>query len=120
MSRADRDPLTVSEVVREAAGIVDPSDTLARIGDFERWFEDDDEPVRTVPNFDRRIAGAVDDIDPEGDDPGLAVAAAVAIYLATEPRHLPDDAEAIIEQAVRSQFQGDVPDAVGDWLAGRV
>ena len=119
MTARDQRPLRVSEVVREAAGIVDPSDTLAKVGDLERWFEDDDDPVRAVPNFERRIAGAIDDIDPEGDEPGLAVAAAVAIYLATEPRHLPDDAEAIIEQAVRFQFQRDVPDSVADWLAGR-
>jgi hypothetical protein len=42
-----------------------------------------------------------------------------ALYLAAEPRHLPDDADQIIEQAVRYEFRGDVPDAVSDWLAGR-
>jgi hypothetical protein len=111
--------MTVSETVRLAVGIVDPSDELARLGDLERWFEDDDEPVNVVPNFDRRIAGAVGDIDPEGDDPALAVAAAVAIYLATQPRHIQNDAERVIEQAIKFQFQDDVPDAIEDWLTGR-
>lgn len=41
--------VTVAEVVREAAGIVDPDDRYALVGDFERWFEDDDDPVEAVP-----------------------------------------------------------------------
>jgi hypothetical protein len=106
---------TVAEVVRNAAGIVDPTDQDALVGDFERWFEDDDDPVQAVPDFDRRIAGALDELDPEDDHPGLSVAAAVAIYLATRPRHEPRDGDAVIRQAVRLAYGDSVPAAVADW-----
>jgi hypothetical protein len=111
--------VTVAEVVREAAGIVDPNDQDALVGDLERWFEDDDDPVEAVPDLDRRISGALDELDPEDDHPGLSVAAAVAIYLATRPRHEPRDRDAVIRQAVRVAYGDSVPAAVADWAGLR-
>jgi hypothetical protein len=111
--------LTVSQAVREAVGAVDPTDTNGLLGDFERWFEDDDEPVNTVPNLERRLAGALDELDPDGTSPELAVAAAIVLYRASQPRHPPRDADGLIEQAVRLQFGNDVPASVSDWLAAR-
>jgi hypothetical protein len=113
---ADASPPTLSQLVREAAGMVDPTDSVALVGDFERWFEDDDEPASTVPNLERRLAGALDELDPDGEEPALVVAAAVVSYLATMPRHAPRDAERVIEQALKLQFGDDVPDSVAIWL----
>jgi hypothetical protein len=96
--------------------MVDPTDSLALVGDFERWFEDDDEPASTIPNLERRLAAALDEIDPDGEEPALAVAAAVVSYLATMPRHAPRDAERVIEQALRLQYGDDIPDAISAWL----
>jgi hypothetical protein len=107
--------VTVAQVVREAAGIVDPTDRDALVGDLERWFEDDDDPVEAVPDLDRRIAGALDELDPEDDHPGMSVAAAVAIYLATRPRHEPRDRDAVIRQAIRLAYGNDVPAGVAGW-----
>jgi hypothetical protein len=107
---------TVADVVRQAAGIVDPSDSLALVGELEQWFEDDDDPVRTVPNLDRRLAAAVEKIDPDGEEPAVTVAAAVVLYLSTEPRHAPSDAEGVIDQAVKLEFGDDVPDRIAEWL----
>lgn len=115
-SKADDASTPLSQLVREAAGMVDPTDSLALVGDFERWFEDDDEPAATVPNLERRLAAALDQIDPEGSEPALAVAAAVVSYLATQPRHAPRDAERVIEQALRMQYGDDVPDSIAAWL----
>jgi hypothetical protein len=112
----EEDSRTVAEVVRQAAGIVDPADSEALVGELEQWFEDDDDPVRTVPGFDRRLAAAVEHIDPDGEDPAVAVAAAVALYLSTEPRHVPSDAEGVIAQAVRLEYGNDVPAGVAAWL----
>jgi hypothetical protein len=111
-------PPTLSEIVREAAGIVDPEDESALVGDFERWFEDDDEPATTVPNLERRLAGAVEELDPEGLDPALTVAAAVVSYLATQPRHAPRDPGRIVEQALRLTFGDDLPDSLLPWIRG--
>jgi hypothetical protein len=109
-------PRTLSEVVREAAGIVDPEDKSELVGDFERWFEDDDEPVTTVPNLERRLAGAVDELDPDGGEPALTVAAAVVSYLATLPRHAPREPERVIEQALRLEFGDDLPEPLTPWV----
>src|SRR5947209_5324472 len=114
--RADVTPPPLSQLVREAAGMVDPTDSVALVGDFERWFEDDDEPASTVPNLERRLAAALDELDPDGEEPALVVAAAVASYLATMPRHVPRDAERVIEQALKLQFGDNVPDSVAIWL----
>jgi hypothetical protein len=110
---------TVADVVREAAGAVDPSDRNALIGDFERWFEDDDDPAGSVPDLDRRIGGAMDELDPDGVHPELAVAAATALYLATGPRHEPRDPDRLLEQAVRFPFRDDGPRAIADWVGVR-
>jgi hypothetical protein len=107
---------TVAEVVRQAAGIVDPSDSNSLVGELEQWFEDDDDPVRTVPNLDRRLAAAVERIDPEGEEPAIAVASAIVLYLSEEPRHVPSDAEGVIGQAVRREFGDDVPDRIAEWM----
>jgi hypothetical protein len=112
----DTGPGTLSQLVREAAGMVDPSDSMALIGDFERWFEDDDEPANAVPNLERRLAGALDELDPDGSEPALVVAAAVVSYLATMPRNAPRDAERVIQQAVLLHFGDNVPDDVAVWL----
>jgi len=113
---ADDASAPLSQLVRDAAGMVDPTDSLALVGDFEKWFEDDDQPAATVPNLERRLAAALDELDPEGTEPALAVAAAVVSYLATMPRHAPRDAERVIEQALRLQYGDDVPEAIAAWL----
>ena len=120
MAHAREQPtLTVSQAVRKAAGAVDPSDSDGLVGDFEQWFEDDDDPVHTVPNLDRRVAAAIDELDPDGASPALTVAAAVVLYLASAPHSPPRDDEGLIEQAVRMEFGNDVPDTIAGWLAGR-
>jgi hypothetical protein len=115
VAREDQIP-TVADIVRQAAGIVDPSDSLTLVGELEQWFEDDDDPVRTVPNLDRRLAAAVERIDPDGEEPAVTVAAAVILYLSTQPRHVPSDAEGVIEQAVKLEFGDDVPGRIAEWL----
>ena len=111
--------VTVAEVVREAAGIVDPDDQDALVGDLERWFEDDDDLVEAVPDLDCRIVGALDELDSEDDHFGMSVAVAVAIYLATQPRHEPRERDAVIQQAIRLAYGKDVPAGVAGWAGLR-
>jgi hypothetical protein len=107
---------TVSEIVRESAGIVDPADELALVGDFERWFEDDDEPVTAAAGLERKVGGAVAEIDPEGTDGPLAVAAAVVLYLGTSPCHEPRDGDRIVDQAVKYVYGDSLPEPVAGFL----
>jgi hypothetical protein len=117
----DRRTPSVSDVVRRAVEICDPDDVDQTLGRLEEQFEDDDEPVTAVDNIDERLAIALEGTDYEGDNPAVAVAAAVVRYLAG---HLGEvdggaDDENVIRHAVRAQWGRDVPGYVDDWLAGR-
>ena len=64
------------------------------------------------------MAGALDELDPDGASPALAVAASIVLYLGSQPHHPPRDPEGLITQAVRMEFGDNLPAAVADWLAG--
>jgi hypothetical protein len=121
MSAMDRKTPSVSEVVRRAVEICDPDDVDATLGQLEVQFEDDDEPVTAVENLEERLAIALEGTDYDGENPAVAVASAVVLYLAAHPGDVaaggdPDD---LIRHSVRAQWRGDTPRYVSDWLAGR-
>jgi len=117
----DRRTPSVSDVVRRAVEICDPDDVDQVLGDLEEQFEDDDEPITAVENIDERLAIALEGTDYEGENPAVAVAAAVVRYLADHPGEVDGgaDAENTIRHAVEAQWHRDVPGFVEDWLAGR-
>jgi hypothetical protein len=47
------------------------------------------------------------------------MATAVALYLSHRPDELRGDPEHVLRLAARSEWKGDPPDAVRDWLTGR-
>ena len=114
----DRRTPSVIDVVRRAVEICDPDDADQTLGRLEEQFEDDDEPVTAVENLEERLAIALEGADSEGDNPAVAVASAVVLHLAANPRELDRDPEHIIRQAVAAQWHRDVPDFVEEWLAG--
>ena len=114
---AEPDPPTVAQVVSRAAEVCDPGGENADVADFLVRFEDSDEPVTVIPDIEQRMWEAVGALDPDGDEPALAMTAAVAVYLAHRRDHLGDDRESILRLAARAEFDGDPPPAVADWLA---
>jgi hypothetical protein len=117
----DRRTPTVSDVVRRAVEICDPDDVDQTLGALEQQLEDDDEPVTAVENLEERLAIALEGTDYDAEDPAVAVASAVVLYLAAHPREVDGggDPGALIRHAVRAQWRGDPPRFVEDWLAGR-
>jgi len=117
----DRRTPSVSDTVRRAVEICDPDDVDQTLGDLEEQFEDADEPITAVENIDERLAIALEGTDYEGENPAVAVAAAVVRYLSEHPGEVDSGAnpENTIRHAVEAQWQGDVPDFVENWLAGR-
>jgi hypothetical protein len=111
-------PITLAQVVHRAVEIVDPADENADVGEFELLFEDADEPVRALLEdpLDERLAEAVRRIDPEGDLPEIAMAAALVRYLAHKPGELDDGRDTLLRLAARAEFHGDPPPVVADWL----
>ena len=106
-------PVTLSQLVRRAVGIVDPDDEDGVVGDFEVRFEDADEPVTGIENLEERIGFGAD------EDPSVIMAQAVVLYLAHRRDEIDDDDESILSHAARAEFDADPPLPVQDWLSDR-
>ena len=112
-------PITVFQAVRRACDVVDPDDDDALIGDFERAFEDDDEPIRAIDDLDERVGNVLAELDPATNNGSLSVAAAVVMYLGRRRDELNADPIELIRLAARAEWRGDTPEAVVEYLADR-
>lgn len=112
-------PLTLFEVVRRAVGLVDPDDNDPTAGDFERAFEDDDEPVRAVEDIEGRVADVLVRLDPATDNGAIAMAGALTVYLAYRRDEVHADPAKLLVLAARAEWDGAPPEAVVEWLADR-
>jgi hypothetical protein len=112
-------PVTLADVVRRAVDVCElgaPADD--RLGDLLERFEDADVPVRGLEDVELRLDEVLGTIDVDWeDDPVLAMAGAVAVYLAFRPDELNADPEKLLRLAARAEFDGQPPPAVADWLA---
>ena len=113
------EPLTLAEVARRAVQVCDPQDTDAVLGDYLIRFEDADEPITAVQNLEERIALAAEGVDADVEDPSIAMANAVVLYLAHRRDEFDDDPDNILRLAARAEWRGDPPEAIRDWLADR-
>jgi hypothetical protein len=112
----DPRPVSLSEVVRRAAQIVDPDDEDAIIGDFQRAFEDDDEPVAGLDDVQERVSEVLSELDPAVNNGSLSMAGAVTVYLSYRRDELHEDARELIRLAARAEWNDAPPAAVTDWL----
>jgi hypothetical protein len=110
----DRTLITVSELVRRAAAVVDPGGDDPAVVELVTRFEDDDEPVRGVlDSLEERLSWGAD------EDPPIVMAQALVLYLAHRLDEVDDDDEELLRLAARAEFDGQPPEPVEDWLAGR-
>jgi hypothetical protein len=108
----DRQLITVSALVRAAVAIVDPDGADPAVVEFETRYEDDDVPVRGVlDGLEERLAFGAD------EDPAVAVAQAVVLYLAHRLDELDGDPGELMHLAARAEWNGRPPEAVVEWLA---
>src|SRR6185437_8911429 len=112
----DPRPVSLAEVVRRAAQIVDPDDEDAVIGDFQQAFEDDDEPMAGIDDVQERVSEVLSELDPAVNNGSLAVAGAVTVYLSFRRDELHEDPRELIRLAARAEWNGELPAAVTDWL----
>jgi hypothetical protein len=115
----DSDPLTLAEAVRRACDLVDPDDNDAVIGDFERAFEDADEPIRAIDDVEERVGTVLSELDPAVANGSLSMAGAVTIYLRFRPGEQGASPAKLLRLAAEAEWEGDPPDVVVDWLADR-
>jgi hypothetical protein len=109
----DRTTITLSELVRRAAAIVDANGVDDAVTEFTVRHEDDDVPVRGIlDGLEERIAWGAD------EDPAVVMAQAVTLYLAHRLDEVGDDPDELLRLAARSEFDGKPPEPVQDWLEG--
>ena len=112
-------PVSLFEIAKRAVDVADPDARDGRLGDLLAQFEDDDEPVTAVWNLEERVALAVERVDLEIEDPAVSMTAAAILYLAHRRDELDADPHHILRLAARSEWKGDPPEVVVDWLADR-
>jgi hypothetical protein len=110
----DRSLITVSDLVRRAAAIVDPRGADPAVVEFVTRFEDDDEPVRGVlDQLEERLAWGAD------EDPPAVMTQALVLYLGHRLDEYEDDDTELLRLAARSEFDGHPPEPVVAWLEER-
>jgi hypothetical protein len=112
----DPAPITLFQVVKRACDVVDPDDEDPIVGDFERAFEDDDEPIRAVDEIEDRVGEVLADLDPATNNGSLSVAAAIVVYLSFRRDELNVAPDRLLQLAARAEWKGDPPEAVAEWL----
>lgn len=115
----DPEPITLAEVVRRACDLVDPSDTDAAVGDYERYFEDADEPIRALEDVEARVATALGELDPAVANGSLSMAGAVTVYLSFRRDEYGSEPAKLLRLAAEAEWEGDPPAVMVDWLAER-
>lgn len=112
----DPRPVSLAEVVRRAAQIVDPDDEDAIIGDFQQAFEDDDEPVAGLDDVQERVADVLSVLDPAVNNGSLSVAGAVTVYLSYRRDEVHEDPRELLRLAARAEWNDEPPETVVEWL----
>jgi hypothetical protein len=113
---AEPEPVTVAEVVHRAIEVTDPEGANDALAELLERFEDDNEPVTGVEDFEEAVSEVVNSVGDPQLDPELAMAEAVAVYLAHRRDELSDDPVELLRLAVRAEFDGHPPPAVQQWL----
>ena len=113
------EPVTLFQVVQRAVEITDPTDTDATLGGLLLRFEDADEPARGAIDVNGRVATALADLDPESDNPALAVAGAIILYLVHRRDEIDAEPADILRLTARAEWKGDPPAPVRDYLSER-
>jgi len=110
----DRSLITVSDLVRKAAAIVDPQGEDPAVVELADQFGDDDEPVRGVlDDLEERLAWGAD------EDPPIVMAQALVLYVAHRPDEFDDDPDDLLRLAARAEFDGTPPGPITAWLQQR-
>jgi hypothetical protein len=111
------DPVTLAQVARRAAEVVDPGDEDAAVADLLGRFEDADEPISGVlDGLEERVAENVGRIDPDEALPQVQMMGAVITYLGHRRDEVTDVEADILRLAARAEFDGTPPPSIEAWL----
>jgi hypothetical protein len=112
------DPVTLADVARRAAEVVDPENDDSDVADLLEQFEDADEPINGVlGTLEDRVAEATGRVDPQAEIPAVQMMGAVITYLGHRRDEVSDVEADILRLAARAEFHEDVPPEIEEWLA---
>ena len=112
------DPVSLSQVARRAAEVVDPVDDDEAVADLLLQFEDADEPISGVlEELDERVAECVGRVDPDGTLPAVQMMGAIIVYLGHRRDEIEDVEADVMRLAARAEYDGDPPPLIEEWLA---
>jgi hypothetical protein len=112
------DPVTLAQVARRAAEVVDPADEDPDVADLLTQFEDADEPIAGITEeLEERVAEAVGRVDADGTLPAVQMMGAVITYLGFRRDEVSDVEADILRLAARAEYDGQPPEIVEEWLA---
>jgi hypothetical protein len=108
----DQSQITLAELVRRAAAIVDPPGEDPAVEEFALRHEDADQPVRgMLDGLEERLLWGAD------EDAPIVMAQALTLYLAHRLDQVNDTPESLLRLAARAEFDGHPPETVTAWLA---
>jgi hypothetical protein len=113
----DPAPVTLADVVHRSVAACELGPYDERVDDLLARFEDDDEPVTGDDDLALRLDEACGAIDPDWEETPLAIARAVVLYLAYRRDELDADPATLLRLAVRSEFDGEPPPPLAEWLS---
>jgi hypothetical protein len=107
----DRTLISLSDVVRRAAAVVDPDGADEGVAQLVARHEDDDAPVRgLLEGLEERIRWGAD------EDPPVVMTQALVLYLAHRPDELEADPDTLLRLAADAELADDPPVRIDDWL----
>jgi hypothetical protein len=113
----EHQPVSVAQVVHRAVEICDPSGGDDALAELLARYEDRDEPVSALTDVAGDLSEAARSIDVDADgNPPLAMAVAVATYLAHKRAELDAPREDLLRRAAKAEFPDGPPPAVVAWL----
>jgi hypothetical protein len=92
--------ITVEEALQTAARAADPGQRNEGVSALLLAFEGDLRPATAAEDLEGELRAAAREIDPEGVDPPVALTAAAALWLATNPGDA-DDPERVFREGSR-------------------
>jgi hypothetical protein len=108
----DRTLISLADLVRRAAAIVDPDGGDAAVAELVARHGDADAPVRgMLDSLEELLAWGAD------EDPPVVMAQALVLYLAHRLDEVDGDPEQLLQLAARAEFDGAPPEPVARWLA---
>ena len=117
-ARSYGSPPSLADVVHRAASVVDPEGSNDGVWDFADRFADSDQPATADGAFaEDLIAEIKGAIDPQDEDPQIALEAAVATYLAFRRTEIDRPPDELVRLAARAEFEGKPSEPPAGWLA---